>query len=102
MIYDSLIASALGGINLNNHSSSKPSDEELKKAATEFEAMFIYELLKEMPMSGGLAGKGLGSDVYESIFKLELSRELAKRGTGIREMIIKAIKQRYNNPSGEL
>lgn len=102
MIYDSLLASALGGINLSRQNSSGPSDKELKKAATEFEAMFIYELLKEMPMSMGLAGKGLGSDFYESIFKLELSRELAKRGTGIREMIIQAVKQRYNNPSGEL
>ena len=102
MIYDSLLASALGGLNMNRHNSSRPSDEEIKKAATEFEALFIYELLKEMPIGKGISGKGLGGDLYDGMFKLELSRELAKRGIGIREMIINAVRQRYNNPSGEL
>ncbi len=102
MIYDTLFTSALGGLTLRGQNSSKPTEEEIKKAATEFEALFINELLKHLPLSKGLGGKGLGEDVYETIFKLELSRELAQRGTGIKEMIIKAITEKYNSPSGEL
>ncbi len=68
----------------------------VRKASKEFEAMFLYELLKEMRAAsgGGLFGKGLSGEVYQTLFDMEIARRLAERGTGISEVLEKALTRR--------
>jgi Rod binding domain-containing protein len=57
--------------------------EKLKKACTEFEALFVQEILKFMRQTvpkSDLAGPGGGKEVYQSLMDQELSKSLAKKG----------------------
>ena len=67
--------------------------EKLKKACTEFEALFIQEILKFMRQTipqSGLTSPGAGKEVYQSLLDQEMSKSLAKKG-GLRigEMVYK-------------
>ena len=67
--------------------------EKLKKASTEFESLFIQEILKFLRQTipaSGLAGPAAGKEVYQSLLDQELSKNLAKKG-GLRigEMVYK-------------
>ncbi len=66
---------------------------DVKKAAKEFESMFLFELLKTMRKSAGgsLFGKGLSADIYQTLFDLEIARTLAERGTGISDLVEKSL-----------
>jgi peptidoglycan hydrolase FlgJ len=72
--------------------------EKLKKACTEFESLFINQLLqfmrKTVPSSKpGVLGSG--KDVYQSLFDQELSKSMAKRGgLKIGEMVYKQMVRR--------
>lgn len=89
--------SALGGQstgrpeNQTALSSPEPSKTRLKEAVKELEALFIYELLKEMRQTtqGGFLGKGLGNDIYNSLFDMEVARLAAERGLGLGEILLK-------------
>jgi flagellar protein FlgJ len=79
--------------------------EKLKKASTEFEALFIQEILKFMHQTipqSGLAGPGAGKEVYQSLLDQELSKNLAKKG-GLRigEMVYRQMvrKEEKKTPS---
>jgi flagellar protein FlgJ len=79
--------------------------EKLKKASTEFEALFIQEILKFMRQTipqSGLAGPGAGKEVYQSLLDQELSKSLAKKG-GLRigEMVYRQMvrKEEKKTPS---
>jgi flagellar protein FlgJ len=79
--------------------------EKLKKACTEFEALFIQEILKFMRQTipqSGLAGPGAGKEVYQSLLDQELSKSLAKKG-GLRigEMVYRQMvrKEEKKTPS---
>ena len=67
--------------------------EKLRKACTEFEAIFINQLLQFMgrivpSSSSGILGSG--KDVYQSLFEQELSKNMAKKGgLKIGEMVYK-------------
>jgi murein DD-endopeptidase MepM/ murein hydrolase activator NlpD len=76
--------------------------ERTREAAKEFEAMFLYELLKEMRAAsgGGLFGKGLSGEVYQTLFDMEIARRLAERGTGISDVLEKALSRKeVSNPA---
>ena len=62
----------------------------------EVEALFIYELLKEMRQTtqDGFLGKGMGNDIYGSLFDMELARQFAERGLGLGELILKQMEDR--------
>lgn len=81
--------------------------EKLKKACTEFEAIFVREVLKFMRQtipSSAAAGLGAGKDVYESLLDQELSRSLAgKGGLRIGEMVYRQMSRREDGalPSPE-
>ncbi|KJR43609.1 flagellar rod assembly protein/muramidase FlgJ [Candidatus Magnetoovum chiemensis] len=63
--------------------------EGITETAQEIEALFINEMLKEMRKSNGtIFGKGLGADIYMGMFDTELSRVMAERGIGLKEMIV--------------
>jgi len=61
--------------------------KKLTKACTDFEALFIAQMLKSMrqtvPQTGFL-GKGLGNDIYQGLMDEELSKKLAQnKGLGL-------------------
>ncbi|NOZ25520.1 MAG: hypothetical protein GXO94_05465 [Nitrospirae bacterium] len=68
---------------------------DVERVAKEFEALFIYELLKGMrSISGkGLFQGGLSGDVFQTLFDMELSKSLAERGTGISDMLVKTLQE---------
>lgn len=77
----------MDGINNINRAAafSGKADEkaELKKAAVEFESMFINQLLKVMRETvekSELFHGGSGEEIYTSLFDTELSREIASSG----------------------
>jgi murein DD-endopeptidase MepM/ murein hydrolase activator NlpD len=92
--------SALGAIDPSiNGAAQDPAKIRVKAAVKEFEALFVYEMLKEMRQStqGGFLGKGLGNDIYKSLFDMEVARLIAGRGLGLGEMILKKV----NNQNGK-
>ena len=78
------------------------SKTRLKVAVKELESLFIYEMLKEMRQTtqGGFLGKGMGNDIYGSLFDMEIAKVCAERGFGLGEMILKQMNGREENKSG--
>ncbi|MCD6505973.1 rod-binding protein [Candidatus Poribacteria bacterium] len=71
-------------------SSQKPTPQQLRRLAHEFESIFINLLLREMRRTipkGGLLDSGFIGELYTSMADRELSRLLARRGIGLGEMI---------------
>ena len=66
------------------------------------EAQFVYEVLKEMHKSeeGSFFGKGSGSDTYASMFDMEVAQQVAKRGIGLQDVILKGM-MKYEKKSEE-
>lgn len=66
--------------------------EDLKKAADEFESLFIFQLLKEMRktiMKSDLFGNGLGEDIFQSMWDEKIAEKIAQQGRlGIAEMVM--------------
>lgn len=63
--------------------SAKETRAELKKAVTEFEALFLNQMLKVMRdtvAKSDLFHGGSGEDIYNSLFDTELSEQMAKGG----------------------
>jgi peptidoglycan hydrolase FlgJ len=89
---------------------SRPMDEErLKKACTDFESIFINQILRTMRQTvphGGFLKEGPETNIFQSLFDQELSRSLAQRkGMGLGEMIYRQMTYRarvQTNPSEAL
>jgi peptidoglycan hydrolase FlgJ len=68
---------------------------ELKKAAQEFEAIFIAQMLKVMRETieeSGLTEGGFGKSIYTELFDQEVSLDLAKKGAlGIADLLVKRL-----------
>jgi len=61
----------------------KIDEEKLKKACSEFESIFIQNLLKSMRQTvpeSKLFGGGTGKSLFESMFDQEVSKHIATRG----------------------
>lgn len=73
---------------------------ELRKAAQDFEAIFIAQLLKNMRKGvseSGLFGKGFSGSMYQSMFETTLAREMAsKGGLHLSDIIVESLQ-----PSGK-
>ncbi len=70
--------------------SSKGSQEKLEKAAEDFEALFIFNMLKELDKTTKLSEKGYMQETYMSIVYDKVSQFLAKnKGIGIKEMLVR-------------
>lgn len=78
------------------------SKERLKGAVKDLEALFFYEILKEMRQSteGGFLGKGMGNDIFGSLFDMEMAKLFSERGLGLGEIILKQISGREENKPG--
>ena len=89
--------------NQTNSGNKEVNQTRLKGAVKELEALFIYEMLKEMRQTtqGGLLGKGMGNDVYGSLFDMEMAKLFAERGLGLGELILKQMNGREQNGSEE-
>ena len=77
----------------------RPIDEEkLRKACTDFESIFLNQILRAMRQTvphGGFLKEGPEKDIFQSLFDQELSRSLAQRkGMGLGEMIFRQMKRR--------
>lgn len=70
-------------------------DVELKKAASEFEALFVSYLLKVMRETieeSGLTDGGFGKTVYTELFDEEMSRTVARQGPlGLSNLVLRGI-----------
>ncbi len=74
---------------------STGSHGELKKAAQEFESLFVAYLLKVMRETieeSGSSEGGLGKGIYTDLFDQEVSREIARHGAlGISDLLMKRL-----------
>jgi flagellar protein FlgJ len=60
----------------------------LREAASQFEAIFLSLMVKEMLASTpSLFGEGAGSEVYRGLFETALGQALAGKGFGLAETI---------------
>jgi len=67
--------------------------EAIKAVAKEMEALFAYELIKEMRKTiNEETSGGLGKDTYMSMFDMELARLMSERGLGLQDMLLKGLK----------
>lgn len=79
----------------------KDDPEAVQKVAREMESQFLLELLKVMRKASGneamTGGGGLGGDMYVSMFDMELSRTLAERGLGFRDMLVRGLQKHFQD-----
>jgi flagellar protein FlgJ len=98
-----------GGLNAVKGKADGPQNAEhsqaLKDACTEFESLFIYQLIKEMRASipdDGYLGKSMQSETYTSLFDIEIARRLStQRGIGLADFLMQQLADRLSENSGE-
>ncbi len=61
--------------------------EKLARACEEFEAIFIQQMLKAMRRTA-LCSESRQEEIYRSLFDEEVSRVLARRGLGLKELLL--------------
>lgn len=81
------------------------SREEVEKTASDFEAVFLTFLLRELRKSipkSSLLGEDAGRDIYEEMMDGALAEEIVKhRGIGLKEMLVKALDRASGEPRGD-
>ncbi|NPA49964.1 MAG: hypothetical protein GXO20_08280 [Thermodesulfobacteria bacterium] len=78
--------------------SQKDREAALKKACQEFEALFLYQILKGLRKTvpeGGFWPKSFQRELYEDFFYQEVSREVAARGTGLGKLLYRELAKKY-------
>ncbi len=82
----------------------KPKND-IKEAASEFESLFIYYILKTMRksvMKSGFFGNSKGEDVYNSMLDEKVAQSLAKAGgIGLRDVLLSGLENRGVNGEAE-
>lgn len=81
-------------VTLDQKKAANPKFAKLKKAAQNFEAIFIAQILSNMRRSinSGLFGQGMSSEMYQSMFDENIARAIAsKDGFGLSDIIIKSL-----------
>jgi peptidoglycan hydrolase FlgJ len=77
--------------------------EKLKKACSDFEALFLARMLKQMRQSipqNGLLGNGPGKEIYQSLMDQELAKKISQRGgVGLGENLYRQVLQREEKSS---
>lgn len=72
-------------------------DKQLKEAAKQFEALFIYQMYSQMRESidkGGLLDGGLANNIFQGLLDQEVSIEAAETGSfGLADLIYKQLKR---------
>jgi len=79
----------------------KGDEESLKKACTEFEAMFLQMMYKQMKAAipqADLIPKSVGRDIYESMLDEKLVEQAAESGgVGIADTLYKQLSNQLKN-----
>ncbi len=77
---------------------SQLADRQLKEAANQFEALFIFQMLQRMRatvMKGGLLEESMGEQVFRGMLDQEYTMKMAEAGNlGLAEMIYEQLKQK--------
>lgn len=69
---------------------SKNDQEKFEKIAEDFEALFLFNMLKELDKATKLSEKGYMEETYMSVIYDKVSQFLAKnKGIGIKEMLMR-------------
>ncbi|MFQ5754087.1 MAG: rod-binding protein, partial [bacterium] len=80
-----------------NPTISENSDDKLKKAAQDFEAIFVAQILHNMQRSisaSSLFGEGIAGDIYKSMFDENMAQAIAsKNGLHLSDIIIKSLQK---------
>jgi len=89
---DNRLENVTKSLNSGKARSEINSDQELKKACSELESLFVYYLLKEMratiPKSGFIGG-GKAEEIYTSMLDSQLAKDLSsKGGIGLSSMLV--------------
>jgi len=75
----------------------------LKKACSDFEALFVARMLKLMRETipqNGLLGNGPGKEIYQSLMDQELAKKISQRGgVGLGEKLYRQVLKREEKPS---
>ncbi|MDD5724114.1 MAG: rod-binding protein [Syntrophales bacterium] len=77
------------------------SKKALEKVCSDFESIFIYQLLQELrktvPKGGFLSGGGCVNSTYDMVVYQKVAQDMAERGGGIgvREMLFNQISGKY-------
>ncbi len=89
---------ATGILSGNTEGRRESDDRGLKKACSDFEAIFIYRMLETMrktiPEGGGPCSAGLSNSPYGTLFDQKLAEALAGQegGIGIGRMLYEQLK----------
>ena len=92
-------------VDLAQKKAVNPKFEKLKKAAQNFEAIFITQILSNMRRSinSGLFGKGMSSEIYHSMFDENIAQAIAsKDGFGLSDIIIRSLHVLADEPTANL
>lgn len=76
----------------------------LRKACQEFEALFLYQILKGLERTvprSGLFPKSLQEDIYQDLFYQEVSRSLSKRGVGLGDLLYRKLSKTLSGQGGQ-
>ena len=75
---------------------SAQHEKEIEKAATQFEALLVQEMIKEMWATvpkGGLLSGSSEEDTYQEMYRQALAQSIAERQSiGVKDVIIRDIK----------
>ncbi len=84
----------VGGVGLSNTTLKLFGTKEtkLRDACREFEANFLYIILKEMDdTKDPLFGESLATDVYRDLRNLEVARCMSEKGVGLADLVAKSL-----------
>ena len=93
-ILNNIAKAKLDYVDLAQKKEANPKFEKLKKAAQNFEAIFITQILSNMRrgINSGLFGQGMSSDMYHSMFDENIAQAISsKGGFGLSDIIIKSL-----------
>ncbi len=82
---------------LTNARNQIQNKQQLQKAAEDFEALFVFYMLRSMRQTvvkSGLLGNGIGGEMWESMFDQELAGVVARNTPlGIAELLVQQLSQ---------
>lgn len=82
--------------NILDKAVSSKEDKDLKAAAKQFEAMFIYQMFQQMRKTvdkGGLLKESIGEDIFQDMLDYEVSTRASENSTlGLADIIYKQLK----------
>ncbi len=81
------------------------TDDRLKQACSDFEAIFLNLMVQTMKKTipeGGVLGKSHQSEVYDAMFFQEISTQLAReRGLGIGDAMYRQVRRQMIETAGK-